>query len=154
MEGLREDCGFCKDPLRGRTPIKSGYVMYNGERIEWVLLPSLPGMSSVTLGQHLIFTTTSHHVGSEEHEVRDWLMKLARHLGLEILGSFRLILNQGNMASSFEHFHVHLIAPGEGELLVSAVANIPAVLDEFVAAGVIRAPAAGALEDRILQKAR
>lgn len=154
MEGRRDDCGFCKDPLRERTPIKSGYLMYNGERIEWMLLPSLPGMSSVTLGQHLIFTTTSHHVGSEEHEVRDWLMKLARHLGLEVLGSFRHILNQGKTASSFEHFHVHLIAPGEGERLVSAAVNIPAVLDEFAANGTITPEAANAIKERILQKAR
>lgn len=157
----QEGCIFCENPLVGRTPIEEGdldlAIMRVPLQIHWVLLPPLPGMSSVTPpGKHLIFTTTSHHVGNEsilDERVREQLLVVAHQICVKYLGkNFRLMLNEGLAASSFTHFHAHCVAPGPGERLPSLVKNIPAELDKAAEEGLISAEAAEVLKNRLLQK--
>jgi len=145
----RDDCEWCKDPYGGRAVLKRGRTT---EGIDWVVLPI--DTSSVSKGRHLILTTTSHHVGAQEVDARRKLLPLAYDLGLEILGkNFRLLLNQGTEASSADHFHAHLIMPGQGERLVRAAANIPSTLDQFVESGHLSREAADTIKEKIVQKA-
>jgi hypothetical protein len=153
VEKLRADCQLCTDPIGGRPILKEGALNYQGERIQWVVIPSRP--SSVTTGQHLVFTTVSHHVESRERGARSQLMQICLNLGWEMLGeNFRMALNQGPEASSFEHFHAHLIAPGPDERFVSLTTNIPDVLDQAVETGSITTEAANAIKERVFQRAR
>src|SRR3989338_364231 len=160
---LQEGCTFCEDPLVGRTPIEEGdlnlAIMGQPLQIHWVLLPSLPGMSSIEPpGKHYIFATTSHHVGNEsplDVAIRGQLQVVGNQLCNKHLGrDFRMTVNNGVRASSSTHFHAHCVAPVLGQRLPSSVKNISAELDKAATEGLITKEAANALKERLLQKAR
>ena len=102
-----------------------GSITVNGEVYEYVVIQSAGGAAK----NHLILTTTSHHVGAEMVEVRAALNAEATIVASKLLGeSFRIVNNSGPRVSTLSHYHAHLISPGEGERLSRVVVNVQEVI--------------------------
>lgn len=109
------------------TALSIGTISIGDELIEWILIES----KAKAVKKHFIFTTLSHHIGSERFMVRSALNAKATEIAAFIFGpDYRLINNSGK-ASSMDHYHCHIIVPGEGERLPRAVANVQKVIKEL-----------------------
>ena len=105
-----------------------GTVTVKNVKYEYVVVESAKKAAE----KHYILTTTSHHVDAKMVKVRAALNAKATRIAAKLLGShYRMINNSGEKASSRTHYHVHLIAPGEGERLPRAVANVQKVIKEL-----------------------
>lgn len=141
-----EGCPSCKE-YSTSFPINiyPGDVCVDGVVYHYIVVES----AKKAARRHLILTTTSHHVGEEMVEVRAALNAEATRVAAKLLGeNYRLINNSGPAASSMTHYHIHLIAPGEGERLPRAVANVQKIIQELKAPEDLKA----ALDKALLQQ--
>jgi hypothetical protein len=134
--------------VRGRSVPASGKIKVGGREISWRL--KFADRSSVS-GDQLVLYLNPEGMEIDLKE-RIALNGLALKIGARVFEDFRLLHNFGKKASTLSSYHVHIIAPAKGEVLVSGTANIPKCLKEAKEKFNLPQEALDFVLDNILQK--